>query len=267
MLNKLSKSVPTLLTLLLLVLLAYQCARLFWNIAAPKNTITLAELPTATNMPQTLFSNITLTASTNKNSTPTSTSAATQDWQLKGTYLEDNNDPIAIIQTPQGSVVVETNEVVKNNVTVKSIKENHVILNDAGQSVTLWLNRSNLNDISDNTLGVAPSTASPQPPSSQKAPALSVFLSMPTTLLNHLSIEPEHYLGQTAYRVTIKNGSRKGVAILRQMNLQPGDLVISINDQAITPETVQQLLNSKEKLQKISAKIERNDTIQTILLN
>lgn len=264
---KLRRYASQLVTFGLLSFVAYQSAQLFWHLMTPTAAVVV---PTIEQQPaKPLLSQLKLQAQTAPSKKSTSTQpavpAALANWQLKGTYLEDNNDPIAIIQTPQGSRVAEIGEIIKDNVTLAAIYENHVVLDNQGQPVELYLKRGNLNTISNSSAGAVTVKQNGQVAQSANSNALSAL--SPQLLLQHLSLTAEAYGQRTAYRVTVRDNDAQGAAILKQLGLQSGDLVIALNGLPPTPQSAHELIVSAQKSQKISAKIKRNDKIHTIILN
>lgn len=247
-------------SLSLLAGLAYQGARLFWHLLTP--TVALS-------VPAVTSSNVSMLPTWRLATTTTTpgvgkikTSASLSNWQLKGIYLEDGNESVAIIQGAKGdSHVVEVNEHLSENVTVVDIQARLVVLDANGSKVELTLQDNTISDIHENTLGLAARPAAENTADdSAKIPDLQQLTA--EDLLQLISLNPVDWQGQGAYTLVANNA--RGQKLLASLGLLSGDVLLAINEtpiQQLNPLEIPQLL---KKMQKISAKIYRNGTIATV---
>lgn len=263
-----------LVTLCLLGLLAYQAARLFWQVATPATAVSVPtlsprKLPVAT-LPAVRLTADTAVADTSSSATSNHRSRATANLTLTGTYLAGDST-FAIIQTPQGSRVLGRGDALADNVVVTHIDSDHVVLDNDGEVVQLSLADNTLSAVRDSTLDYTASVVRPAllPTTSALPHAEPSAKSNQTTLhtasaaalwqrLQQLGWEMQTVDGQIGYKMVANTADQ--AALLTRFGLQSNDVVLAINEQPLTPQTLKSLSFSK----KISAKIKRNATIQTI---
>lgn len=261
-------------TLLLLGALAYQAARLFWLVATPTSVVSVPTLspkpPVIPTLPAIRLSEKSAISPTANTTSDTTLSGVSQpvssDWTLTGTYIADST-AFAIIQTPQGNRVLGRGELLADHVVVSHIADDHVILQNAGQDITLTLADNTIAAVRDSTIGyVSPSAVRPAIQPYPRADnvgkgADNVVLADLWQRFQQLSWQLVSVDGQAGYQVIADNAD--DTALLSRYGLQSKDVIMAINGQPLSPQTLKSLSFSK----KISAKIKRNATIQTIEIN
>lgn len=256
-------------TVFLLAVLAHQCARVFWRVTAPAPTIKAPEISVASPSLPAWLSQLNLSSAKAtihgkypKNALSSTANNISQAWRLKGVYAEAG-DSIAIIQTDNASRVVEVGDIVEKGYIVTAITSNQVTLANDSDPVVLNLSSRHLDALAENTFGhqLPPSDPAIAPPLTAKVPGVAFKES---AWLQHLLIKPRLENGQPAFEVAADNATGEG--LLQGVGLQSGDIILSVDGQAPTPQAWRALATKLRQSQKIRAKIKRRGTIQTITI-
>jgi general secretion pathway protein C len=155
---------------------------------------------------------------------------------------------------PQRSVTV--GEEVEPDLVLLAVARDHVILGRGGgrQRVGFPTPQSSPATSPSATAGFAPAPAAP-PVSSNDGPSLD-----PRRLLGQTSLVPRLRGGQPAgYTVYPRGGSD----VLRQAGLQQGDVLLSVDGVALTPERVSELPQSLAASTSAEIRFERGGQIMT----
>lgn len=250
-------------TLLLLALLAYHGARFFWQAITDTPTVSV---PTVTmkehtetpwlsslrlHVPKAEPKAVALVPAQKKPIIKPSDDV--QNWRLKGVYAEDG-DSIAIIQTTEGSRIVEVGDIVAGSYIVTNITPTQAVVSGEVGKLTLNLVVRQIDALTENT---SPVTAKPEQNKQQNTFKTNDWQ-------KYLRIKPLLENGQAAFKVTATNTD--GQTLLSSVGLQSGDVILSIDGQTPSPQTWGILAVKLRQSQKIRAKINRNGTIQTITI-
>ncbi|PIE45507.1 MAG: hypothetical protein CSA44_02270 [Gammaproteobacteria bacterium] len=275
LLRLLPRLLPPLVSLLLLLGLAYQGARLVWQFFTPETivTITEAETPPDDDLLATWQLSTTLSSQTAAGQPAQRQNKQNrQNWQVKGIYLEDNNQSVAIIQTGKDkSHVVEVGDHIDQEITVVMITAQSVVLDVNGNETELTLQDNTMADISNNTLGFSLAA----PPAETTPTATTPAAATAKTAVNRASqaiqdfprfiqLMPLTEKGKTVYQ--LQTSQPQGIHLLNQLGLQVNDVLLAVDGVPSADINPLQLLENLKKQQKISAKIRRNGTIQTVTI-
>lgn len=255
------------ITSFLLLVIAYQSSSLLWRFFTPEPTITPPVLsfktPTATQFASLQFrlrpnqQPNQPTEPPHQTTKPFPKEEFLAHWQLVGTYLDDHT-AFAIIKTPYGSHLVEKGQsLAEGKAVLQQILSNRVILTVAGKQSELFLADHSIQALKDNLLDYSASTTKRPRPIIRKPS----FKNTELTLFKALLWKPLLNGDQLAYQVVANQAAER--ALLQRYGLLTNDIIISINQQPLTPALIDRLAFEK----KIKAKVKRNGTIQTIEIN
>lgn len=270
-----------LITLLLLAVLAFQCARLVWQWLTPTTTVQVAQVTASA--PKAWLTSVVFKAQEARQAVnsplqnPASEVAdAVATWRLKGIYAEDN-DSVAIIQTADADKghVVEVGEHITKDYTISAITPSQVFIADnSGQVVrVLQLASNHLETLAANTVGgenLPPRTV--QRPSAEENFQSNQYsvsgvkpISAPSNaLIQHVDFKPLVVDGQTGWQLSAK--STQGFNQLRRLGLRQGDILLMIDGKPPSPEMWRVVMAKWRQSQEIRAKIKRHGRIETITI-
>lgn len=254
----------TVILVILLALLAHQTAQLIWGLTAtPPKPATVA-LEAGDKTPW--FSTLILRPAENQSteqSNKSANSAVTSDidgWVLKGIYAEDQ-DSVAIIQTGQKSYVLEVGESIENGFVVTAIAPRSITVTgpDGQPTKTLTLRDAQLSDLADEVQAAQPNAQGAYRPK----PATDKGSVQPAWL-TAIRFVPKVIDGQAAVQITAT--STEGFSQLRHFGLRQGDILLSIDGMAPSPQ-MWRVAEAKWRMrQPLVAKIKRFQEIKTITL-
>ncbi len=267
---RMTRLVAVVVTLLLLAVLAYQCAQLLWRVLDNPPVVEVPTIPanakqhSDTATPWLARVTFTAPASTDtamaahRSKQPLAAAQVTeitQKWLLKGVYAEDG-DSIAIIQTETTGYVVEVGDKVESDYLVTAITPEQVTLRGNTQDITLNLLNRHLPQLAENTVGggeLGPRTPSADEVQPANTPPLATVAFKESDWLKHLLIKPMLDNGQAAFEIGAKNST--GESLLRRVGLQSGDIVLDIDGQLPSPQSWRLLAAKLRQSQKIRASL------------
>jgi len=184
-------------------------------------------------------------------------------WVLKGTYLDEDGS-IAIIATPEKTYVVEENAHLGQVATVVEIRPYGVVLAMAGAVGSDQRLRQIV--LQDRTIAsVYESTVGFQSTRKNNTGSLSLSPSTNTDSFGNINFRPLRQHGRMVLVVTIKKPAKHQVS-LQHSSLQNGDKIVLLEGRKLTTRYLEKFFNKIQKGQKTRVKIERNGKIKDILV-
>lgn len=271
-LDRATRTVPRVLTVVLVVGIAWQLVQLTWLLLERFRPPASAEMvmapPPATAIRKGI--DVQAIASAHLFQAPQAEQAAPEDAQptqmnLVLSAVFAANDPtkgLAVIgESPQSAKVYAVGSVVRPGTKLHSVYLDRVILDRNGQLETLSLPRPS-------TAGIAitRTAAAPRPGGGQFADNLRrIAETNPTAFAEVVRPQPVFANGvQRGYRV-YPGRNRQQFA---KLGLQPGDLVLSINGTPLDdPQRGMEIFNTIGTSDRVSVTVERNGQSQELTLN
>lgn len=241
---------------LLLVLLAFVAARLVWQLTTPVGPFgTLPAAPASGPLDLTLAARAFSQAGVGSSN---AVAADTGGLALFGVRLSnDASRSTAIVGNAGGSQAsYAVGDRVAPGVTLASVAPGHVMLSRSGSQVRLSL----------------PNAPAPQAP----AAPLPLAASLPTQTIGSDpdTVDPVQLMAQTGLRPRLRDGQADGYTVIargdgamfRRAGLEPGDVLLSVNGQALTPERIAELDQMLRSTPSVVVTLERGGERKTLKL-
>src|SRR5690606_27374587 len=138
---------------------------------------------------------------------------------------------VATADGPQRSVAAGTE--VTPGVVLAEVLADHVVLDSGGRRSELRFSRPDAAPVARTATRAPAAAAAPATAPSAAAPSADVPVVDPARLLAGMGLAPEEANGRITGYTVIPRGND---AVLRQAGLQAGDVLLSVNNEALDPE-------------------------------
>lgn len=246
---------------MLVLLLAVQAARLLWIAAAPLGPIgdasvaadSLSEPQTAS----TLLSDPFFPGSAARSAKTRNTALG---YTLFGIRIDAAGSSAILADADDRQASWRVGETIADGVTLHSVGPEHVLLRADGVEHRLSLQAASpVSAARTGTAARASALPSSRPEVADATPGAT-------------SVDAQQLLAQAGLRARTENGRvngytlvpRGGGALLRQVGLQPGDVVLAVNGQGLDPESLPQLEALLTRQEQAELTVQRDGETRTI---
>ena len=256
---------PVLLSVLLISLIAWHIANLFWTFASPSSSTLNAPLVNKPVSSKNISSNLDLNQIKQANlfgQFQTAVAApvvetidapeTTLQLNLHGTLLSDNKEQSrAIIEVNGKDKIFSVGDEIQNNVSLHSVLAYQVILNNRGKKEALKLPREE-----ESSGSIQPRNSTSSSSANRIAQDLrKTALNNPSSITDILRLKKgQTSSGQKGFR--IYPGKERDR--FRELGLMPGDFVTQVNGLAVADQNPFQVVQSLGSSSYINLSIERN---------
>lgn len=246
---------PTVLEVALVLALALQVASLLWLALTPTGPIGAQEASAERPAALASFGRSDVFFRQTTVDSATASGAEALGYTLFGVRTGIDNAGAAILaHDSDPHAAYRVGDVIAPGLVLDAVGIDHVVLRSAGKRHRIDM----------------PKLMSTGAPAAAAATGALASSGLPSSPAGPPAIDPQQLLTQTGLRARAEGGytviPRGDGAVLRQAGLQPGDVLLSVNGQSLTPERLGELNKELKGQSQVAITFERDGTTRSVTL-